>query len=289
MGSQVTPRWLVPFGILVGFMGSIAGVGGGLFVTPLLQFALGFPLKTAAATALVLVFATTSASTVTELLEVQPHLFLPVILPLAAGVLVGAQAGFFVAQRIRIQPLRVVFILFLLLSAGRIFFGAAPSEEIEVAPVLSAADQWLAGLVGLAGGFVAPLLGIGGGLLMVPGLLFVFPALGFAGARAGSLAAGSLASLRSLGLHAKAGRVRWPVGLRLGLGALVGAGIGVHTVHLPGLRDIGRPIIGFILVFVALRFGKDFLWPPASDSEEETPEIEGGGQPEGKSGSAPQA
>ena len=263
------PWWLVPFGLAVGLTGSLAGVGGGLFATPLLQFVLGYPLKVAAATALVLVFATTSSATVTELLQPESALALGVVLPLVLGVLVGAQLGFHVAQRIRTRPLQLLFVLFLLLSASRIFFGGPTPAPEAGAWSVTTVEAIQAGLVGLCGGFVAPLLGIGGGLLMVPGLLLVLPQLGFAGARAGSLAAGAFASARSLRLHAKAGRVRWAAGLRLGAGALVGSVIGVNLVHLPGLRDVGRPIIGFILVFVATRF----VWALVrrEDEESETP------------------
>lgn len=257
--QAAAPSWLSLFGLVVGCLGSLAGVGGGLFSTPLLQFALAYPLKVAAATSLTLVCATASAATVAELFTQDSQLRLTVLLPLIGGVLLGAQLGFRVAQRIRTRPLRVVFVLFLLLSASRIFFGPPPTEPLGLDVELGGRALALAALVGLCGGFVAPLLGIGGGLLMVPGLLLVLPELGFAGARASSLAAGAVASGRSLWLHAGAGRVRWSAGLRLAAGALLGAGLGVWIVHLPGLRDVGRPVIGGILVFVAARFLRDLI------------------------------
>ncbi|MFT5291406.1 MAG: putative membrane protein YfcA [Planctomycetota bacterium] len=252
--------WLLPTGIAIGLIGSLAGVGGGLLATPLLQHFLKLPLKTAAATSLVLVFATTASATLVELFEAELQLFWWVAWPTILGVLCGAQIGFRVAQRIRTRPLQVVFVVFLVLSAVRLFFGGGPAAEaLESELVLSRQAQILVALVGLAGGFLAPILGIGGGLIMVPGLLLVLPPLGFAGARAGSLAAGAFASLRALTLHARAARVCWPFGLRLGLGALIGAAMGVRVVHLPGLREVGRPLIGAILVFAALRFLRDLL------------------------------
>ncbi len=273
MTSAPRTAWLLPVGFAIGFLGSLAGVGGGLLAIPLLQHFLKLPLKTAAATSLVLVFATTASATAAELLQAESQLLWGLAWPTILGVLLGAQLGFLVAQRIRTRPLQVLFVVFLVGSALRLFFGGEPTlEAVGGELALSPRAQVLAALVGLAGGFLSPILGIGGGLIMVPGLLLVLPPLGFAGARAGSLAAGSCASLRALTLHARAGRVRWPFGIRMGLGAMAGAAAGVRVVHLPGLREVGRPLIGAILVFAALRFLRDLFRSEETPAQEQTSE-----------------
>ncbi len=253
------PLWLVPAGIVIGFLGSLCGIGGGLFAVPLLHYVQKIPLKEAVATALVLVLATTAASTGAELFQAEPELHAWPVLGLMGGVLVGAQFGYLVAVRVNVRILRALFVVFLTVAGYRVLAGGG-EELAESAPVVIGASKVLfAFLVGIGGGFVAPLLGVGGGLVMVPGLYLILPAMGFPGARACSLAAGVIGSARSLFLHARAGRVHRSPGLLLGAGALLGAVAGVHFLHLPGLAEVGRPILALVLWFVAARFLVDLL------------------------------
>ncbi|MDA8362993.1 MAG: sulfite exporter TauE/SafE family protein [Gammaproteobacteria bacterium] len=84
-------------------------------------------------------------------------------------------------------------------------------------------------LVGTAAGTIAGLLGIGGGFIIVPALLFVFHNQGFAPDLAAHMAIGtSLAtivptSLSSLLAHHRRGAVQWPVFRLLAPGIILGA------------------------------------------------------------------
>ena|SRR5436190_2864631 len=91
-------------------------------------------------------------------------------------------------------------------------------------------DWWSAYLaIGLAVGFLAGLLGIGGGALMVPMLVFVFSAKGFAGehlmhlAIATSLATIVFTSLSSVRAHHRFGAVEWPIVRAMAPGIVAGA------------------------------------------------------------------
>jgi uncharacterized membrane protein YfcA len=53
-------------------------------------------------------------------------------------------------------------------------------------------------------------------------------------------------------LHAKAAPM-------LGGGAFVGAIAGVHAVHLEGVVEQARTMLGFVLVFVSVRFAIAYL------------------------------
>ena len=112
-------------------------------------------------------------------------------------------------------------------------------------------------LAGLGGGFVAPLLGVGGGLIMVPALFLGLPGMGFAEARATSLAAGTLAALRSFWLHGRAGRLDASILRPFSIGAVAGAFAGVYLVHREGVVHAARILLALILAFVALRFLHD--------------------------------
>ena len=94
--------------------------------------------------------------------------------------------------------------------------------------------------LGLLIGYFAGLLGIGGGMLIVPFLVFVLTAKGFPEAHivktavATSLATICFTSLSSVRAHHKQGAVLWPVVLVLAPGIIVGAIIGARlAVALP--------------------------------------------------------
>ena len=115
----------------------------------------------------------------------------------------------------------------------------------------------IAALIGTGAGAVAPLLGIGGGLVVVPALMFVMPGLGGLAVRAASLAVACVTSARSLQLYRQEGIIRLSLGLPIALGALAGAFAGVHTVHQPGMSQVGQRVMGGILLVTAVRFARD--------------------------------
>jgi uncharacterized membrane protein YfcA len=95
-------------------------------------------------------------------------------------------------------------------------------------------------LLGLGTGFLAGLLGIGGGMLMVPVLTFVLTAKGYPGeyivkiAVATSLATICFTSIMSVRAHHRRGAVLWPVALKLTPGILFGSALGAQiAVAIP--------------------------------------------------------
>ena len=249
---------LVLLGIPIGFASSLLGLGGGIFAGPLLHYRFGFELRRATGTALVVVLATTLSSTLSELFRQDSALLWDVALALMAGALLGARLGFAASERIPERPLRAVFALLLLALALRAFL-AHESRAIPGAEIASAWTYPWAIAVGFVGGFVSPLLGVGGGLIMVPGLLFI-DGLGFDAARAASLAAGAVAAGRALLLKSSVRRVSWPHGLWIGAGATLGGASAVLALErVPLLHSAGRVALASLLVLLALRFGFDAL------------------------------
>jgi uncharacterized membrane protein YfcA len=103
---------------------------------------------------------------------------------------------------------------------------------------------WLVcGIVMLAAvaGFLAGLLGVGGGIILVPGLYFIFKSLGFPPEHLMHVAVGtSLSVIIPTGLaasvaHARKGAVRMDLVSRIGIGIVVGVGIGTLIAdHVSG-------------------------------------------------------
>ena len=113
-------------------------------------------------------------------------------------------------------------------------------------------------LAGIFAGLTAGLFGVGGGLVVVPILVFVFESQGFPVevlthmAIATSLATIVFTSLSSVYNHHKRGGVLWPVFRPMSLGIALGATLGVLTlVQLDGW--LIRKLFGCFAVIVALR------------------------------------
>ena len=92
-------------------------------------------------------------------------------------------------------------------------------------------------LAGLAG-FLAGLLGIGGGLVLVPGLYFIFTHLGYTTDNIMHLAVGtSLATIIATGTssaraHWKRGSVRFDLVKKIGFGMVIGVGLGTFIASI---------------------------------------------------------
>lgn len=98
---------------------------------------------------------------------------------------------------------------------------------------------WIIGAllcVGAVTGFLAGLLGVGGGMMLVPVMTMLF---GFAGFPADQIIKIALAtalttilftSIGSVRAHHKGGKVRWEIARVMGAGAFIGTFIGAHLV-----------------------------------------------------------
>jgi len=250
-GREKPALWMVPAGLLIGCAGALCGIGGGIFAGPLLHVVRGVPLQRAAATAILVVLPTTLFATGAEALRADSQLLWALALPMALGALLGAQMGFAASKRIDERGLKGLFAVVLALAGGRVLFFSAPLAGMA-GPEGGLAGAW-ALAIGVAGGFLTPLLGVAGGVLMVPAM-FLLMGQPFGVARACALAAGAVSGLRSLVLHTGAGNVSYSLGLPLAAGAALGALLGVSAAHQPMLASAGRIGLGIVLLLQAARF-----------------------------------
>jgi len=245
-------------GAVIAFIGALCGIGGGLFAVPMLHYMFKLDLRASVATGLCLVGATAYSSTLTEWLREDSTLDLMVVGPLSLGALLGAQLGFRLSKAFDERRLKGVFVVVLLIAGLRMLGrDGVPSMPVAGAAASVVEQGLVAALIGVGAGTVAPLLGIGGGLVVVPALMFAMPGLGGLAVRAASLAVACVTSARSLQLYRREGIIRASLGGPIALGALAGAVAGVHTVHLPGMSQVGQRVMGAILLLTAARFARD--------------------------------
>lgn len=112
-----------------------------------------------------------------------------------------------------------------------------------------------AALLGLAAGFLSGLFGVGGGILIVPVLVF-FLAMNQRLAHGTSLAAVLPIALSGVAGYALEGEVDWPVALALAAGAMAGAVVGTHWLHVLPTRVLAYAF-GGVMLLSALRLVLD--------------------------------
>lgn len=240
-------------GLAIAFVGSMCGIGGGLFTVPVLHFGFKLNLRRSVATSLCLVFATTVAATGAELFQPANAIQWSIVGSLVVGTLVGAPIGYAASKRVNARNLRGAFSIVIMLSALRILFGGgADATSVE------GAIRWTSALyaagAGFFAGFVSPILGIGGGLVTVPALLLGPSTLTYQGVRACSMATAVVTSGRSLSLYWKEREIHAQAAAPLVTGAALGAVLGVNAVHHPDVIGYARMLLGVVLVVVSLRF-----------------------------------
>jgi len=101
--------------------------------------------------------------------------------------------------------------------------------------------------IGLTAGFLSGVLGVGGGILIVP-LLVAGAGYPPKGAMSTSLAAILLTAIAAAASHAQAGNVAWRDAALIGLPAVVGAVFGAWLHQRVTTRAVTLAFAGFLLL-----------------------------------------
>jgi hypothetical protein len=108
-------RFGVVGSVFAGVVSALLGVGGGIIKVPLMNLAMGVPLRVATATSNLMIGITASASAIVYFLRggIDPY----VAGPTAVGVFLGALAGSRAAPRVDVRILRLLFVVVLAYTA----------------------------------------------------------------------------------------------------------------------------------------------------------------------------
>ncbi len=247
--ARATPRFLwgaAGVGLLAGFLSGIFGVGGGILIVPGLVLLLGMDQRLAHGTSL----GTAVPISIAGLIgfAIAGKVDWPVSVPVILGGAIGAVIGTRFLRRLPSRVLRIAFAAVLFATAARL------AVQIPHAQGRGPFDVGLAlGLfaLGLGSGVLAGLMGVGGGIVIVPALL-IFWGLSSPVAKGTSLAVVVVTAIVGTVQNLRHHNVDIPVAVTAGLaGTLSAFGASAISVNLGG--NLSNDLFAVLLGAVALR------------------------------------
>jgi len=247
----------------VGVVASLVGVGGGVFVVPLLSLVFGFSVQEAVGTSLTMIVFTSLASTLSY--SRQKRIDYKIGLILAFTSIPGAFLGAYLTSFISTRLLGLIFGFFLIFVAFQMIF------QLGFLRLRSPAigEGWRRKIVdsegiifeynarvlfGLAlsffGGLSSGLLGIGGGSVMVPILYFTM-SMPMHVTVATSMFIMIFTSISGVVTHISLGNVRFDYAIYLCIGVIFGAQLGTHIAKGISGKNL-RKIFGVVLFLISI-------------------------------------
>jgi len=261
---------LVLTGMVQGLAGGALGVGGGWVMTPVQYWVYGdmglasdVAIRMAFATGLFVMLPTMAASAWGHHRK-RSVWWKPALIFGGCG-LVGAFGGSTVASHVPPRPLEVVFGVTVLLIGMRIF-----TADVSRNSFVPRGRVWTWVLWALPIGFMAGLIGIGGGVFMVPlmALMFGFPmhlAVGTSVAAVSIMSIGGVAGYAISGVGVpeipspSIGYVYIWAWLCLVAGSIIMTQVGVRIAHRVPAKQLGW-VFGALALYIGLRMLGLFEW-----------------------------
>lgn len=246
----------VALGLAAGVLSGLFGIGGGALMVPGMVLWLRVSQHEAHATSLAAILLIAPAALVGFALAGEVAYGAAVVL--TVGAMAGAWAGAALMHRMSARRLSQVFAVLLLLVALRLILPAPPDPAGAQQPLDLARGAALLAL-GAGTGALSSVMGVGGGVVMVPALVLLFLFSQHVAEGTSLLVVVPTALVGAL-RHAGRGYTRWRLGLVLGaagaLGGVAGAQLALAMsstwlqrlfavlLAVTGVRMLTRPSAG---------------------------------------------
>jgi uncharacterized membrane protein YfcA len=248
--------WCVPIGGLAG----LVGLGGGEFRLPVLMYVVGYPARTAvplnlAVSLITLAFALVARSSAVSVGALVPYL--NEVVGLAIGGVASAFYGARFVSAIKIERLTKTIAALLAALGVLILFEVANPFQYPHVIAAAAAFHFGAGFaLGIVIGLVSSILGVAGGELLVPTMMFIFGA-DIKTAGTASIVISVCVVTSGLWRYWWSGAMETRLGARrivsaMSAGSLLGAALGGLAVGFAPVAAI-KVILGFVLIAAAAK------------------------------------
>lgn len=271
-------------GVVAGILGALLGVGGGVFLIPVLVLVFDVPMHYAVATSIVSVIATSSAVASTNVERGTVNMHLGMVLEIATAL--GAILGGLTAGWLSVHVLEGLFGLLLVLTAGAMWadkghetdwaenshrlpadlrnpptqalgvLGGSYYDEGEQQVVVYQVRRPGAALgISCLAGLVSGLLGVGGGIFKVPALHLVCNVPIKAAAATSNFMIGVTAAASAF-LYYGRGEVRPALTAATVLGILLGSSTGAalnRRVHAGQVRRLFAVLLAMVALHMLYR------------------------------------
>jgi len=248
-------------GLTAGTLSGLFGIGGGMVIVPglfylfhILEIPQDWLMHVAAGSSMCIMVFTSAASAWShhQRADVQWPIFRRILPTIAIGVVLGK----LLSNHLDTEILELVFGLFLVFVSLKILLNWLPKPETPGTPT-----AWLTHTVGTLLGFKSGVLGIGGGAISVPFLLYSGLPMSQASGTSASFTlpiaiVGTVSSLlftvAAQPLALTTGTVYWPAVALVAPFTMIGAPLGTRLCHQVPSNHLKR-WFGAFLLFLGLR------------------------------------
>ncbi len=248
---------LLASGLIAGLFGSLIGVGGGVILLPILHFGLGYPAPIAVGTSLLIVMFSSASGSYGHLIRKNVSIdALKWSAPSAiGGVILGSWLFTLLAHNASLLGL-LLGIAFIIPAVLMVWESLYPDRFASRLDKIVISKKYMP-VLGLITGTLTALLGLGGGYLLVPGLIYLFhlPVILTMGT---SLAIIFPVSIIGSIFKLSGGYVDVLAALIASAGTVVGAQIGAGTIKYFKPQTL-KLIFSIYFLYVSIRFITSWL------------------------------
>ena len=219
---------------------AIGGMGSAIALIPTLHF-IGIEFNVAKVIGLFVNTATTITSTILNIKR--KILDIKVAIPLAISLSIFAHIGALLSKEVPIAIIKLLFAIFLFFSATMIFIKKEQKLKIN--------NKWIMVILGVVVGFISGLLGIGGGALLMPALIF----LGFDAKKMAIILSFVIpfSTFFAFLTYLSFVKVDWTMLISALFGAIIGGYIGNYIMHFKLNQNQIKKLIAIFLYIIAIK------------------------------------
>jgi len=232
---------------IVSFVFAMLGLGGGMVYVPILKWA-GFPIKEVA---IPLGLLLNGLNTLLALIQFSRKKLVDWKggLAMAIAALIFAPLGAYTSQFVPEKPLLILFAIAVIVAAVRTIYASNQAEPEEIMPLKK--RSIIGSGVGAFAGFAGGLLGIGGGFIIAPILMW----MGYKTKEAAATTAFvvTFSSFSGYLGHAAEGEMNWTLTIFVVLAVIVASQLGAMFLSGKAKPKMVKQIYAIVLFSIAIK------------------------------------